>query len=107
MRVLLDTHAMYWYIEGDTQLSAAAQTLIQDTSNEVLVSPASYWEIAIKVSLGKWKLNRASSIPPGWRRHQSVVVVEHDAGAIQSLLPRARCAARLRSRRWVFVRRWS
>lgn len=58
MRVLLDTHVMYWYIEGDPQLSTTARTLIRDVSNEVLISPASYWEIAIKVSLGKWRLNR-------------------------------------------------
>jgi len=58
MRLLLDTHAMYWYIEGDPQLSVTAQTLVQDASNEVLISPASYWEIAIKVSVGKWALNR-------------------------------------------------
>jgi PIN domain nuclease of toxin-antitoxin system len=49
---------MYWYIEGDPQLSTTARTLIRDVSNEVLISPASYWEIAIKVSLGKWRLNR-------------------------------------------------
>lgn len=59
MRLLLDTHAMYWYIEGDPQLSATARTLIQDASNDILISPASYWEIAIKVGLGKWTLNRA------------------------------------------------
>lgn len=59
MRLLLDTHAMYWYIEGDPQLSVPARTLIQDASNEVLISPASYWEIAIKVSLRKWQLNRS------------------------------------------------
>ncbi len=59
MRVLLDTHAMYWYIEGDPRLSTNAENLIQDTSNEVLISPASYWEMAIKISLGKWKLNRS------------------------------------------------
>ena len=58
MKLLLDTHAMYWYIEGDRQLSATARTLIQDTSNEVLISPASYWEIAVKISVGKWQLNR-------------------------------------------------
>ena len=58
MRLLLDTHAMYWYIEGDPQLSGTALTLIQDASNEILMSPASYWEIAIKVSIGKWRLNR-------------------------------------------------
>ncbi len=51
MRVLLDTRAMYWYVEGDPQLSATAQTLIQDTSNEVLASPASFWEIATKMGI--------------------------------------------------------
>src|SRR5262245_34031122 len=49
---------MYWYIEGHLQLSANARTLIQDSSNDVLLSPASYWEIAIKISIGKWQLNR-------------------------------------------------
>jgi PIN domain nuclease of toxin-antitoxin system len=53
VRLLLDTHAIYWYIEGDPQLSATARRLIQDASNEILISPASYWEIAIKVSLGR------------------------------------------------------
>jgi PIN domain nuclease of toxin-antitoxin system len=58
VRLLLDTHTLYWYIEGDPQLSGTAQTLIQDARNEVFISPASYWEIAIKVSIGKWILNR-------------------------------------------------
>lgn len=58
MTVLLDTHALYWYIEGDPQLSATARTVIQDASNDVLFSPASYWEMAIKISIGKWQLNR-------------------------------------------------
>jgi PIN domain nuclease of toxin-antitoxin system len=49
---------MYWYIEDDPQLSGRARTLIQDASNEILVSPASYWEIAIKISIDKWRLNR-------------------------------------------------
>jgi hypothetical protein len=46
------------YVFGDPKLSATAKTLIQDASNEVLISPASYWEMAIKVSLGKWVLHR-------------------------------------------------
>jgi PIN domain nuclease of toxin-antitoxin system len=49
---------MYWYIEGDSQLSGTASTIVRDGSNEVLISPASYWEIAIKISIGKWQLNR-------------------------------------------------
>lgn len=58
MRLLLDTHTMYWYIEDSPDLSATARRLIQDTSNDILISPASYWEMAIKISLGKWQLNR-------------------------------------------------
>jgi PIN domain nuclease of toxin-antitoxin system len=48
---------MYWYVEGASKLSATARTLIQDATNEVLISPASFWEVAIKISLGKWTLN--------------------------------------------------
>ena len=58
MRVLLDTHALYWFVEGDTKLSEQAVDTIGDPANEILVSPASYWEMAIKISLGKWRQNR-------------------------------------------------
>lgn len=57
MRLLVDTHALIWYSVADPKLSATAQLLIADTANEVLISPASYWEIAIKVSLGKLVLH--------------------------------------------------
>ena len=53
MRFLLDTHAMYWYIEGNSRLSNSARIVIQDGSNAIFISPASYWEIAIKISIGK------------------------------------------------------
>lgn len=58
MRVLLDTHALVWYAFADPQLSGTSRTLIVDPSNEILISPVSYWEIAIKVSLGKWQLQQ-------------------------------------------------
>ncbi len=57
MRLLLDTHAFLWFITDDPQLSAVAKGLIADSNNDVLVSPASYWEIAIKVRLGKYPLS--------------------------------------------------
>ena len=57
MKVLLDTHTFLWFILGDAQLSARAQAIIEDAGNEKLVSPASYWEIAIKISLGKYTLS--------------------------------------------------
>jgi PIN domain nuclease of toxin-antitoxin system len=58
VRLLLDTHALVWYTHSDPNLTAAARTAIQDGTNEVWISPASYWEIAIKVHLGKWNLNQ-------------------------------------------------
>src|SRR3954471_9191519 len=56
MRLLLDTHAFLWFILSDARLSAKAGNLIADSGNSVAVSPASYWEIAIKISLGKYIL---------------------------------------------------
>lgn len=57
MRLLLDTHAFLWFVTDDPNLSAPARTTIANPSNDVLVSPASFWEIAIKVSLGKYQLS--------------------------------------------------
>lgn len=59
MRLLLDTHAFLWFILGDPRLSGKARTQIEDVSNEKLVSPASYWEIAIKISVGKYTLSQS------------------------------------------------
>jgi PIN domain nuclease of toxin-antitoxin system len=58
VRVLLDTQALVWYAFADPHLSTTARAVIANPANEVLVSPASYWEIAIKVSLGKWQLHQ-------------------------------------------------
>lgn len=52
MRLLLDTHAFLWLLD-DRGLSATAQVLFLDPENEVFFSVASYWEICIKVSIGK------------------------------------------------------
>jgi PIN domain nuclease of toxin-antitoxin system len=72
MKVLLDTHAFLWYVLDDPQLSTAARAAIEGQPTtvppnpiraalrpelpEVFVSPASYWEIAIKISLKKYTL---------------------------------------------------
>jgi PIN domain nuclease of toxin-antitoxin system len=53
MMVLLDTHTVLWFWWDDAQLSAAAKAVICDPANRKLVSPASAWEVAIKVSLKK------------------------------------------------------
>lgn len=57
MKVLLDTHSFLWFVLNDPKLSQDARHTIQEPENEVLISPASFWEIAIKVRLGKIDLH--------------------------------------------------
>ncbi len=58
MNLLLDTHTLIWLLNGDSQLSSTALTAIQDPTNEVCISHAAVWEIAIKNCLGKLELHR-------------------------------------------------
>lgn len=53
MKLLLDTHAFLWFVDGDAKLSRAARDAIEDPANQRLVSVASLWEMAIKTSSGK------------------------------------------------------
>lgn len=56
MRALLDTHSYLWWVTGDPRLSEAAKEVIEDGRNEVLLSVASAWELAIKSALGRLEL---------------------------------------------------
>ena len=53
MKILLDTHALLWWLAGDVQLSTAAREAIGEKDNTVFVSAASAWEICTKVRIGK------------------------------------------------------
>ena len=56
MKALLDTHTFLWWNMDDPQLSPAAKEFITDGHNELHLSAASAWEIAIKAGYGKLKL---------------------------------------------------
>lgn len=56
MRLLLDTQALVWIVSG-RRLKPRSNALYRETGNPVLVSAASYWEISIKIGLGKLKLD--------------------------------------------------
>ena len=58
MRVLLDTHVFLWFITDDRRLSSRVREIMEDPENDLLLSIASLWEIAIKASLGKLTLAR-------------------------------------------------
>ena len=56
MRLLIDTHILIWFLEGNKSLSKPRRQIITEPQNDVLVSIASLWEMAIKISLGKLTL---------------------------------------------------
>jgi PIN domain nuclease of toxin-antitoxin system len=53
VRLLLDTHALLWWLDGDRRLSRRARHAIGDQRSAILVSAASAWEITTKERLGK------------------------------------------------------
>ena len=53
MRLLLDTHTLLWWLDGDRRLSAKARRGIANETNTILVSAVSAWEITTKARLGK------------------------------------------------------
>ncbi|MBF0541601.1 MAG: type II toxin-antitoxin system VapC family toxin [Nitrospirae bacterium] len=62
MRFILDTHAFLWFIMGSPNLSSQAKVLIEGQDNNKLLSIASVWEMAIKVSLGRLIISEPFSI---------------------------------------------
>jgi len=58
MKLLLDTHSFLWFISGGSKLSMNARMLIEDVFNQLLLSVASLWEMAVKVSIGKLSLGQ-------------------------------------------------
>jgi PIN domain nuclease of toxin-antitoxin system len=53
MRLLLDAHTLLWWLADDPTLGGHVRRLIADPANEVIVSAATVWEVAIKRALGK------------------------------------------------------
>jgi PIN domain nuclease of toxin-antitoxin system len=67
MRLLLDTHALLWWVDDDPQLSTQARNLIGDAENDCYVSLVSAWEMAIKCATGQLKL--AVSVQRYYQEH--------------------------------------
>ncbi len=86
MSVLLDTHTTVWWIRNDPRLSATAQALISASANEVFVSVATAWEIAIKVGLGRWP--EASGLLDDFE----VAVMEEGFRLLYATVPHVRAA---------------
>ena len=90
MKLLLDAHTFLWFVWDDAQLSHNARALIVAAANQKFISPATYWEIAIKVSIGKLDLGepyRAFIRREIARNHFDILPISVDHAAAVSVLP--------------------
>jgi PIN domain nuclease of toxin-antitoxin system len=80
LRLLLDTQAALWWLSDEGRLGDAAERQLRDVTNEVLLSAAVVWEVAVKRSLGKLKAppDFAATLLAGGA-HALAVTVEHVA----------------------------
>jgi PIN domain nuclease of toxin-antitoxin system len=60
VKVLLDTHAFLWWLDGDKKLPISIRKIISNPTNEIYISAASAWEVATKYRIGK--LPQASAV---------------------------------------------
>lgn len=90
MKVLLDTHLLLWTAGQSRRLSAKARNLINNPENELLFSPASLWEVAIKRGLGRKdfqvdsRLLRRGLLDNGYTE---LPIISYHVVAIESLPP--------------------
>lgn len=56
MNCIMDTHTLLWYFSGNPQLSKNALDALENQENELFISQVTFFEMAIKVSLGKLKM---------------------------------------------------
>ena len=90
MKLLLDAHTLLWFVWDDAQLTNNAKELITNPANQKFVSAAIYWEIAIKMSIGK--LDLGEPYRPFMRREIArnnfdILPISVDHAAAVSVLP--------------------
>jgi len=56
MRALLDTHTLLWLVDSPDKLPTVVTAICEDENNALFISVASFWELSIKMSLGKIEL---------------------------------------------------
>ncbi len=57
MRLLLDSQIIFWVMSEEPRLTPTAAALLADPASECLISPISHWEMAMKISVGKYEID--------------------------------------------------
>ena len=90
MRILLDTHCWLWMLAQPELLKAESRGLLAAAENELFLSAASSWEIAIKFSIGRLRLpGDPAELVPAWlaKSRTSALAVEHRHALDVATLP--------------------
>ena len=86
MRVLLDSHVLLWWATGGAQISPSARGLIEDPTNDALVSAGSLYEIATKARIGRLDLpgDAETYLPQLVRRFGFGILPVHEHHALRA-----------------------
>ncbi len=91
MRVLLDTHTFIWWDTTPHHLSEHVRLLCQNASNQLVLSVASVWKMAIKIQLGKLRLDKPLAAMIGEQQQvnqlEILPIALSHALAVEALLP--------------------
>ena len=83
---LIDTHILLWYIEGNTKLSKNIIEILDNQNNTIFLSKASLWEISIKISINKLKLNLPFSSLENFLKEKDFFVIDFEFSDLNILL---------------------
>jgi PIN domain nuclease of toxin-antitoxin system len=86
MRYLIDSHVLIWFINGDKNLTDKYIGYLENSENELYVSIASLWEIAIKMSLGKLELNISFEQIENYLLHRDFNILQVSFNHLNQLL---------------------
>jgi PIN domain nuclease of toxin-antitoxin system len=86
MNLLLDTHVLIWFLNGDNQLQPVVKEQITDATNTCFIGIASIWEMAIKSSLNKLELAGSFDQIAGFLYQSNIELLPITLGHIQQLL---------------------
>jgi PIN domain nuclease of toxin-antitoxin system len=78
MKLLLDTHVLIWWQDDDPRLSLGARAVLADPRHNLVMSIASFWEMAIKFRQGKLQISGSVAYRAALRQLISVVGISHD-----------------------------
>lgn len=85
MNYLIDTHILIWHAENNAKLAPHFVEIINNSSNNIVVSYVSLWEIAIKQSLGKLEISMNLSELENHLRHNLFTLLQTSVEQLERL----------------------